>query len=86
MISSPVRTGYSAEVQMSLHLPSQTVGIAQMGPDFFILDEPMRHAPCQAFVTLKVDDDLRRWEVALPQGIAPEMRRVPIGLLEASPL
>ncbi len=65
---------------MTLHLPGQTVGIAQMGPDFLILDHPLSHPPCNAGVTVMVDDSTRHWEVALPQGIHPEVVRVVVAL------
>ncbi len=63
---------------MTLHLPGQDVGIAQMGPDFFILSEALTHPPCKASVTQKIDEHVRRWQVTLPMGIEVGMKRVPV--------
>jgi len=51
--------------------------IAQMGPDFLILDNPIEHGPCVADVVLSVDGHENRWAVRLPEGIRRDHKRVP---------
>lgn len=62
---------------MTLLLNGQTIPIAQMGPDFLVLDRPAEHPPCVADVLLSVDGREQRWSVRLPEGIRPESKRVP---------
>lgn len=62
---------------MTLLLNGDTIPIAQMGPDFLILDEPVDHPPCVADVVLSVDGKEERWSVRLPEGIQRNRRRVP---------
>jgi hypothetical protein len=62
---------------MTLFLNGDAMPIAQMGPDFLILDNPIEHAPCVAEVVLSVDGNESRWSVRLPEGIRPNQKRVP---------
>lgn len=77
MTSSP-KTGYSAVVNMALHLDAATLPIAQMGPGFVILESDRAHPPGRARIELDVDDDREWWDVSLPEGIQPGMTRVPV--------
>jgi len=61
---------------MSLHLNGLTLSIAQMGPGFLILDQPVDHAPSDAHVVLSVDGREQRWAVRLPEGIRAAQKRV----------
>lgn len=81
--SSPT-AGYSAQVAIELRLPERTVRVAQMGPDFLLLAEPVDQAPCEAVVVLKVDQVGRSWSVFLPEGIAAGSLRVPLAHVEKS--
>jgi hypothetical protein len=51
-----------------------------MGPDFLLVDEPIDHPPCNASLTLRVDQSERRWDVHLPQGISATSKRVSIAI------
>ena len=62
---------------MTLLLNGQTIPIAQMGPDFLVLDASGEHPPCVADVTLSLDGHEQRWSVRLPEGIRPGHSRVP---------
>ena len=62
---------------MTLLLNGHTIPIAQMGPDFLILDHPVDHPPCVADVILSVDGHESRWAIRLPEGIHREHKRVP---------
>lgn len=71
MISSPsVQRGHSADVSMRLLVNGASLPIAQMGPDFLLLDAAgSAHPPGDASILLRVDASERRWEVRLPEGI-----------------
>ena len=70
--------GYSADVQMYLSLNGHTFSIAQLGPDFIILDDPVDHPPGEAEITFAIDGSVRRWHVVLPLGIRLDRQRTPI--------
>ncbi len=55
---------------MRLLVNGSTLPIAQMGPDFLLLDAGSAHPPGEATVLLRVDASERRWEVWLPEGVA----------------
>ncbi len=61
--------GYSAEVRMQLSVNGVVLSIAQLGPDFIILDDPPDHPPAVGEIAVWIDDHERRWNVNLPDGI-----------------
>jgi hypothetical protein len=63
---------------MQLVVDGASLPIAQMGPDFLLLDEPIDHPPCEATILFCVDDSERRWPVRLPDGLASASERVAI--------
>lgn len=67
---------------MALRLGGQTVPVAQMGPDFLILQEPFSSPARSGIVTLTVDGISEEIPVHLPAGISPESNRVAITELE----
>jgi hypothetical protein len=50
------------------------VPVAQLGPDFLLLDAPFDHPPCNARLVLQVDQSERRWDTR-PQGRSPSRDR-----------
>ena len=82
MITDQNHGAHSAQVEMRLILGGSSVGIAQMGPDFLLIESPMDHPPCQATILLRVDDSERQWKVRLPEGISSTSTRVPLALSE----
>jgi len=62
---------------MTLFLNGHSMPIAQMGPDFLMLDQPTDHPPCIAEVLLSVDGHESRWKVRLAEGIRLSQKRVP---------
>lgn len=52
--------------------------IAQLGPDFVILETPTDLNASQAEIVLQVDASERRWSVALPDGLHAAQRRTRI--------
>ena len=78
MIKSPVQSGHSALVKMRLLLNGSSIPVAQMGPDFLILEAATEHPPGDAMLELCVDASERRWPVRLPHGISRASRTVAI--------
>lgn len=64
---------------MQLLIGGETLPIAQMGPDFLFIDEPIDHPPGEATIIFAVEGhDERRWKVWLPEGLAAGRERVVI--------
>ena len=70
--------GHSAHVKMLLLVGGGRIPVAQMGPDFLLLDKPFDHPPADASVILQVDHSERSWNVRLPHGISASSKRVAI--------
>ena len=70
--------GHSADVMISLMFRGQSIPVAQLGPDFLLLDGPADHAPGPASILLRVDQSEKRWDVRLPNGISSASKRVAI--------
>jgi hypothetical protein len=69
--------GYSSRVRLDLIVNSQTIPLAQMGPDHVVLAAPVEVAAGPAETTLHVDGVPRRWSVEiLPHD--PGTLRLPI--------
>ena len=68
--------GHSALVHMRLLLEGRRFRIAQMGPDFLLVESPSDHPPTRATIEMQVDGFHRTWEVDLPQGIKAGESRV----------
>ena len=63
---------------MRLIVNGSSLPIAQMGPDFLLLDQTIDHPPDKARIFLRIDDSERDWEVRLPDGMAEGVQRVNI--------
>ena len=63
---------------MRLLINGLSLPVAQMGPDFVLLDAPANHGPTAAILVLEVDQNERRWHVRLPDGMSAENHRVQI--------
>ncbi len=70
--------GHSADVRISLLFSGHCIPVAQLGPDFLLLDTPADHPPGPASIVLRVDQSERRWDVSLPHGISAASKRVAI--------
>ena len=66
---------------MQLLVNGSSIRIAQMGPDFLLVDKPIDYPPCEAVIVLSVDDSERRWPVRLPQGLTATCERVALGMV-----
>ena len=78
MITSSSQGGHSAQVKMRLLVNGSSIAVAQMGPDFLLVDAPINHPPGNARLVLQVDQSERRWDVNLPEGISAASKRVAI--------
>jgi len=72
---------HSAQVKMRLLVDGRSIAVAQMGPDFLLVDAPTNHPPSIASLVLQVDRSERRWDVRLPNGISAGSNRVTIATL-----
>ena len=63
---------------MRLLLGNLSLPVGQLGPDFLLLKTPLEHPPAQATLVVRVDENERRWQVDLPDGISAATRRVAI--------
>jgi len=70
--------GHSAQVNMRLLLNGHSLPVAQLGPDFILVDAPVNHPPATASLILQVDQNERRWNVRLPSGMSAEAKKVMI--------
>ena len=63
---------------MRLLVNGSSLAVAQMGPDFLLVNAPINHPPGNARLVLQVDQSERRWHVHLPDGISAAAKRVTI--------
>ena len=77
-MTSSSQGGHSAQVKMRLLINGSSFAVAQMGPDFLLVDAPINHPPGNASLILQVDQSERRWDVHLPEGISATSNRVTI--------
>lgn len=77
---------HSALVRMTLKVGGQSVGVAQMGPDFLVLKEAVESDATLGVVTLSVDGVTEDIPVLLPNGISQESKRVEIAEVESGAL
>ena len=73
--------GHSAQVKMKLLVNGISIPVAQMGPDFLLVTEPINHPPSDASIVMRVDETERTWNVRLPEGISSGSKRVIISAL-----
>jgi hypothetical protein len=75
---------YSADVAIDLLINGKSLPVAQLGPDFLMLEAVADHPPCDAVVKLRVDNVEQQWSVCLPKGISPTSRRVTLAIFDTS--
>lgn len=63
---------------MRLLANGQAVRVAQLGPDFLLVEAPCELPAGDACVVMQVDHGERRWDVRLPEGSSAASRRVAI--------
>lgn len=75
------QSGHSAQVEMQLLVNGLVLPISQMGPDFLLIDAPIKLEPATATIVMQVDASERRWNVYLPDGMSAENERVRIAAI-----
>ena len=63
---------------MRLLVNGLSLPVAQMGPDFVLVEAPVNYPPTAASMVLQVDQSERRWNVHLPSGMSAAKKRVEI--------
>ena len=66
---------------MRLLINGFSIPVTHMGRDFLLIDAPLNHPPADASLILQVDQNERRWDVHLPQGISIASKRVAIAVI-----
>lgn len=69
---------HSAEVRLFLVTADATYPLAQIGPHFVIVREPLDLPPCDAEIVMQVDSAEDRWPVRLVDGVRPSDKVVAI--------
>jgi hypothetical protein len=82
MIPQSSYGGHSALVKMTLLINGSSIPIAQMGPDFLLVNGAIDHPPANARLVLQVDESRREWDVRLPEGISSHSKKVLISAPE----
>jgi hypothetical protein len=62
-------SGHSADVRIALAVNGHVFSVAELGPGFVVLRNPIPHPPADAELTLSIDGYERRWRVELIDGI-----------------
>ena len=69
MNASPKTTGSSATVRSQLLIADHAFEVAQLGPGYVILRNPLATAPAEAVLSLIIDGEEELHHVWLPNGI-----------------
>jgi hypothetical protein len=62
-----------------LYVGGHVLRVAQLGPDFLVLNTAFTHAPADAEIAMSIDGHQSRWPVRLLDGIHPGQRKTRIG-------
>src|SRR5947209_9104558 len=68
-IRNTTRSGHSANVRIALAVNGYVFSVAELGPDFVVLRNPIPHPPAEAELSLSIDGQEERWRVELIDGI-----------------
>ena len=69
---------FSTVADFELIADGQYYDVVQVASEFIILKTPQEIAPGNAELIIRVEGEVIRRQIALPQGSKTEMRRVPI--------
>lgn len=70
--------GYSAAVRMQMIVDARHFAVAQIGPDFLVLNEPLDASPTRAELVVQIDDSEKRRAIFLPDGVGASDERTRI--------
>lgn len=82
MIADQIYGAHSAHVKMRLVLKDVSLRITHLGPDYALVEAPPDHLPCEACISMRVDDHTDEWKVRLPDGISKSSNRVALAAAE----
>jgi hypothetical protein len=68
----------SADVKIELRVNGSVFPVAQLGPDFLLLDGPAKLPAGGGEIVMRVDANEHRWHVFLPDGLSSQCRTVRI--------
>ena len=71
-MASNSQAGYSASVRLELWINDVAHELAEIGPTWVYLREPLSLPPCAGEVVMTVDGHRETWPVALPNGCSPD--------------
>jgi hypothetical protein len=72
--------GHSAQVKIRLLVGGADLAVAQLGPDFLLVDTPCDMPPGESNILMRVDNSERSWTVFLTRGISSASHQVAIGV------
>jgi hypothetical protein len=78
MTENRQKLGHSADIRMQLSVNGSVLPIAQLGPGFLILKEPIDHPPSDGEIAVWIDGSERRWRIHLEHGIRASILKTPI--------
>jgi hypothetical protein len=79
MFSKSSQGGHSAQVKIRLMVADADLEVAQLGPDFLLVDSPRDMPPGEARILMRVDGNESSWNVFLTRGISSSSPRVALG-------
>jgi hypothetical protein len=74
----PKNNIHSSSVRMALYVCGRTLPIAQLGPNFLVLANPIDHPPTDAEISMSIDGHEERWPIRLGAGIKVSERKTVI--------
>ena len=78
-MSIPVSAArYSAIIKGELRIGDRTIRLAQVGPEFVIVDAALELPPGPAILIIDVDGEITRREIDLPHGAPADSCIIPI--------
>lgn len=81
MLAEQNHGAHSAQVKMRLIVGKSVIRITHMGPDFLLVADVSGDVPpCEASISLMVDESESQWKVRLPEGISKDSNRVALAL------
>lgn len=79
---SPEAIKIDAGGPVPLVLSDTAIRSTHLGPGFVLMESLPDHAPCEAFIWLRVDDSQSQWKVGLPDGNSKSSKRVALASCE----
>jgi hypothetical protein len=69
---------------MELCVNGLTLPVAQLGPNFVVLENPVDHPPVEREIGMWIDGREQRWRVRLADGIKESQRKTAISRCQQS--